>query len=183
MEEADMAPIRIWLAAGAGLLVAFGGSAAGPDQAPFTVGTATANSGYLDATASTRGEPTITGEAGRAGTVDPADVSTLVEGSLSVMRLLQMLPGAPATVEHPVWIESVKVVASEQTGIFYPLVAGGTYVARGMIVGYVTDYVGRKTFDARAPEAGIVLYICAVPSMKQGDTIVNIGVVASSPPQ
>ncbi len=99
------------------------------------------------------------------------------------MRLLKMLPGAPAMVDHPIWIESIKTVASEQTGIFYPLVAGGTYVAQGMKLGYVTDYVGRKVFEARAPEAGVVLYICAVPSMKKGDTIANIGVVSGAPQQ
>jgi predicted deacylase len=141
-----------------------------------------AASRYLDATAASRGKPSITVEAGRAGTVDPADVSALVDGSLSVMRLLKMLPGAPAMVENPVWVESVKTIASEQTGIFYPLAARGTYVAKGMTVGYVTDYLGRKTFEARAPESGVVLYICAVPSMKKGDTIANIGVVAASPP-
>ena len=48
---------------------------------------------YLDSTASTRGKPAIAVEAGRAGTVEPADVSALVDGSLSVMRLLKMLPG------------------------------------------------------------------------------------------
>ena len=93
-----------------------------------------------------------------------------------------MLSGAPAMVESPVWIETIKSIASEQTGIFYPLVARGSYVARGMTVGYVTDYVGKKTFEARAPEAGVVLYVCAVPSMKKGDTIANIGVVAAQAP-
>ena len=141
-----------------------------------------AASRYLDATAATRGKPAVTVEAGRAGTVEPEDVAALVDGSLSVMRLLQMLPGAPAMVENPVWIESVRSVASEQTGIFHPLVARGTYVARGMKLGYVTDYVGKTTFEARAPEAGVVLYVCAVPSMKKGDTIANIGVVAAAPP-
>jgi predicted deacylase len=98
------------------------------------------------------------------------------------MRLLEMLPGKPAMVENPVWIESIKSVTSDQTGIFHPLVGRGTYVARGMKLGYVTDYVGKTTFDARAPEAGVVLYVCAVPSMKKGDTIANIGVVAAAPP-
>jgi uncharacterized protein len=141
-----------------------------------------AASRYLDATAASRGKPSITVEAGRAGTVDPADVSALVDGTLSVMRLLKMLAGAPAMVENPVWIEAIKTIASAETGIFYPLVARGSYVARGMTVGYVTDYLGRKTFEARAPEAGVVLYICAVPSMKKGDTIANVGIVAASPP-
>ena len=71
---------------------------------------------YLDSTASTRGKPSITVEAGHAGTVEPADVSALVDGCLSVMRHLKMLPGAPTMVEHPVWIESVKTVSSESDG-------------------------------------------------------------------
>jgi len=98
------------------------------------------------------------------------------------MRLLEMLPGAPSMVEHPVWIESIKSIASEQSGMFHPLVSSGAYVAKGMNVGYVTDYFGRKIFEARAPEAGVVLYICSVPSMKKGETIANIGVVAAAPP-
>ena len=141
-----------------------------------------AASRYLDATAATRGKPSITVEAGRAGTVEPAALAALVDGSLSVMRLLQMLPGPPSTVEHPIWIESIKTVASEQAGLFYPLVASGAYVAQGMKIGYVTDFFGRTMFEARAPEAGVVLYVCSVPSMKKGDTIANIGIVASSPP-
>ena len=85
-------------------------------------------------------------------------------------------------IENPVWIESVKTVASEQTGIFYSQVERGAYVAKGMRLGYVTDYVGKRIFEARAPEAGIVLYVCSVPSMKKGDTIANVGVVAATSP-
>src|SRR5947209_15467139 len=62
-----------------------------------------AASRYLDSTAGTRGKPAITAEAGHTGTVEPDDVDALVNGSLSVMRLLKMLAGAPSPVEHPVW--------------------------------------------------------------------------------
>jgi predicted deacylase len=141
-----------------------------------------AASRYLENTATTRGKPSITVEAGRAGTVEPEDVAALVDGCLSVMRHLKMLPGAPSPVEHPVWIEAVKTASSEEAGLFYSLVKRGAYVARGMKIGYVTDALGRTVFEARAPAAGVVLYICAVPSMKKGDTIANIGVVALSPP-
>jgi hypothetical protein len=137
---------------------------------------------YLDNTATTRGKPSITVEAGHAGTVEPDDVAVLVNGTLSVMRYLKMLPGAPARVENPVWIESVKTIASGETGLFFPAVRRGTYVQEGMKVGHVTDFVGRLIFEARAPAAGVVLYICSVPSMKKGDTVANIGVVAASPP-
>jgi uncharacterized protein len=133
---------------------------------------------YLENTATTRGKPSITVEAGHAGTVEADDVNALVNGCLSVMRYLKMAPGSPSMVEHPVWIEKVLSLASEQTGIFYPLVRRGTYVEQGMKVGYVTDYLGKTIFEARAPASGVVLYICAVPSMTKGATIANIGVVA-----
>lgn len=133
---------------------------------------------YLENTATTRGKPSITVEAGHAGTVEPEDLAALVDGCLSVMRYLKMLPGAPSPIERPVWIEKIAAIASEQTGIFYPLVKRGTYVGQGMKVGYVTDYVGKMIFEARAPAAGVVLYICAVPSMTKGATIASVGVVA-----
>src|SRR5439155_13677700 len=109
------------------------------------------------------------------------DVSALVNGCLSVMRYLKMLPGVASMIEHPVWIENVLTLTSQQTGIFYPLVRRGTYVEQGMKVGYVTDYLGKVIFEARAPVAGVVLYVCAVPSMTKGATIANIGVVARAP--
>lgn len=133
---------------------------------------------YLENTATTRGKPSITVEAGHAGTVEPEDVSALVNGCLNVMRYLKMLPGTITFIDHPVWIEKIASIASEQTGMFYPLVRKGTYVEQGMKVGYVTDYVGKTTCEVTSPVAGVVLYICAVPSMRKGDTIANIGVVA-----
>ena len=132
---------------------------------------------YLENTATTRGKPSITAEAGYAGTVETDDVNALIDGCLNVMRYLKMISGAATVVQHPVWIERIATLASEQTGIFYPLVKRGTYVEQGMKVGYVTDYFGNVSFEARAPVAGIVLYICAVPSMTKGATIANIGVV------
>lgn len=137
-----------------------------------------AASRYLENTATTRGKPSITAEAGHAGTVETDDLNALVNGCLNVMRYLKMLPGAPAVIERPVWIEKVIPVTSEQTGIFYPLVKRGMYVEQGMKVGYVTDYVGRTIFEARAPAAGVVLYVCAVPTMTKGGTIANLGQVA-----
>lgn len=132
---------------------------------------------YLENTATTRGKASITVEAGYAGTVETDDVNALVNGSLSVMRYLKMLPGQLTTIEHPVWIEKVLTVTSDQTGMFYPLVKRGNWVEQGMKLGYVTDYLGKVIFEARAPMSGVVLYVCAIPSMTKGATIANVGVV------
>ncbi len=136
-----------------------------------------AASRYLENTASTRGKPSFAAEAGHAGTVEPEDVEALVSGALSVMRHLKMLPGAATYVDHPVWIERIAGVEAEQNGILYPLVKRGTYVEKGMKIAAVTDFLGRPLADAVAPEAGVVMYVRAVPSLVKGDTIANIGVV------
>lgn len=136
---------------------------------------------YLDNTAATRGKPAIAVEAGHAGTVEPEDVAALVDGTISTMRYLKMLPGAPSTIEHPVWIGKIDTVSSDRAGIFYPLVARGTYVEHGMKIGYVTDYFGNTIYEAHAPAAGVILYICAVPSMKKGDTVANVGEITQNP--
>jgi predicted deacylase len=137
---------------------------------------------YLETTAATRGKPSITVEAGHAGTVETEDVEALAGGCVNVMRYLKMLPGTATSIEHPVWIEKVVTLSSDHTGIFYPRVRRGTYVQAGMKIGYVTDYLGKTTLEARSPAEGVVLYIAALPSMKKGETIANIGVVAARAP-
>jgi len=133
---------------------------------------------YLENTASLRGKPSITVEAGRAGTVAPEDVRALIDGTLGVMAYLGMLDRPVRFVEHPVWLDPTATVASEASGIFYPLVERGTYVAQGMKLGYVTDYVGKVLWEARAPVAGVITFVRAVPSMNRGETVAAIGVVA-----
>ena len=137
---------------------------------------------YLDNNASLRGKPSIAVEAGYAGTSDPADVALLVNGTLNVMRYLKMLPGDAASIEHPVWIEKIHEVTSSETGIFYPVVKRGSYVAAGAKLGYITDYFGQQILEPRAPAAGVVLYICSVPSMKKGNTVAYVGQVAAQVP-
>src|SRR5215813_12737141 len=138
-----------------------------------------AASRYLDNTASLRGKPSIVVEAGHAGTVEADDVALLVNGTLSTMRALKMLPGEPHHIENPVWLEKIVDVNSDGPGMWYPLVKRGSYVQEGMKLGFVTDYFGKVIVEPRAPAAGVVLHVNAVPSLKKGDNIANLGVVAS----
>ena len=121
-------------------------------------------------------------EAGYSGTVQPEDVALLANGTLSLMRYLKMLPGAPTVVEHPVWLGKVDTVTSDRPGIFYPVVQRGTYVEAGMKIGYVTDYFGKTIFEAHAPVAGVVLYICGVPSNERRETRWQISVEITTNP-
>jgi uncharacterized protein len=132
---------------------------------------------YLENTATTRGKPSLTAEAGYAGTVTPADVDALVKGCLGVMGYLRMIDRVVRPPRHVLWFEKVLTVASDAGGVFYPLQARDTWVPAGTKLGYVTDYLGRTVFEAIAPEAGLVLYINAIPTIAKGGTIANIGVL------
>jgi uncharacterized protein len=137
---------------------------------------------YLENTASTRGKPSITAEAGRAGPVDRGDVAMLVRGVTNVMGYLKMA-GAAATPPSspPVWIEPVLSVVAERDGVFHPAVDRAARVAKGAKIGSVTDYLNRPLQEIVAPDSGIVLFIRAVPSLKKGDTIASIGVITTEP--
>jgi len=137
---------------------------------------------YLDNTASVRGKPSIVVEAGHAGTVESDDVALLVNGTLSTMRALKMLPGEPRTIENPVWIEKLVDVLADGPGIWYPLVKRGAYVSAGMKLGTITDYVGKVIAEPRAPVSAVVLHVNAVPSLKKGDNIADLGVPAAKAP-
>jgi predicted deacylase len=127
------------------------------------------------------GKPSVTAEAGHAGTVDAGDVEALVQGCRNVMRHLKMLAGVAAPVEQPVWFGPVSIVAAEQDGVFVPLAAPEGYVRQGMTIGYMTDYFGKRVKDIPSPVSGVILYIGAVPSMKKGDTVAHIGQIAEPP--
>ena len=137
---------------------------------------------YLDNTATVRGKPSIVVEAGHAGTVETDDVNLLVDGTLSTMRALKMLPGEPRVIENPVWIEKLSDVLADGPGIWYPLVKRGTYVSAGMKLGTITDYFGKVIAEPRAPVSGVVLHVNALPSLKKGDNIADLGVVSAHAP-
>ena len=75
------------------------------------------------------------------------------------------------------WIEKVINVTADQGGVFQPAVDRDREVTAGMKIGAVTDYLNRPVQDVLAPEAGVVLFVRAVPSLKKGDTIASIGIV------
>jgi predicted deacylase len=140
-----------------------------------------AASRYLENTATTRGKPSITAEAGYAGTVMPDDVDALINGCLNVMGYLHMVDRVVRPPRHLLWFPKVVTVTGDSAGIFHPLVGRDTWVTAGAKLGYVTDYVGRRLYETAAPEAGLVLYINALPTLLRGGTIANIGVQGKAP--
>ena len=132
---------------------------------------------FLENAASTRGKPSFTAEAGRSGPVDVADAARLPAGVRNVMAHLKMGGTAAAPVRNPVWVEKIVSLTADRDGMFHAMVDRDAHVTKGAKIGVVTDYVNRPLQEITATDEGIVMFVRAVPSLKKGDTIVNIGVV------
>jgi predicted deacylase len=51
------------------------------------------------------------------------------------------------------------------------------HVTKGAKIGAITDYLDRPVQEIVAPDTGIILFVRAVPSLKKGDTLANVGVI------
>ena len=137
----------------------------------------------LSSQALVRGKTVLVAEAGRVGTVDSTDVKALIDGSLNVLGTLKMLERSVAPVRRPVWLAGAGArVGADSGGMFFARVPRDTRVTQGQVVGYTTDYLGRKTGDVKAPIAGLVTFIRGVPSMWPRATLVNVAPILSAPP-
>ena len=136
----------------------------------------------LSGQALVRGKTVVVAEAGRSGIVAPADLASLVDGSLNVLGALHMIDRPVHRVAHPVWLGGAGArVAADSAGVFLPAVERDVFVKRGQLLGRTTDYLGRPTGDIRAPIDGLVTFIRGVPSMWPHATLVNIAPVLRSP--
>jgi predicted deacylase len=135
---------------------------------------------FLENTATTRGKPSITAEAGRSGPVDASDVAVLVRGVRNVMAHLKMTAQSASPGQRTLWIEKLVTVTADEGGMFHPAVDRDREVTAGTKIGVVTDYLNRPLQEIVAPEAGLILFVRALPSLRKGDTIASIGVIKKS---
>jgi predicted deacylase len=130
-----------------------------------------------------QGKTAIVAEAGRSGLVIDADVDALASGCLNALGSLKMIARAITPVAKPVFVTSGSRVQANTPGMFFATVKRDTVVTEGAVIGYTTDYVGRKTGDVKAPVAGLITFIRGVPSMWQSATLANVSpILASAPP-
>src|SRR5207302_2822082 len=96
-------------------------------------------------------------------------------GVFNLLRHFKMLSGEPRRVEHPIWIDRSEVLRSPVTGIFHARVQPDQAVAKGTLLGVLTDFFGNAVQEVRAPFAGVVLYIVATPPVSQGEPLGMVG--------
>jgi len=130
---------------------------------------------YVQNTAQLKGKPAITSEAGFLGLADEEMIQFNVTGAFRVMRWLKMVPGPADPMPTPLYVDQSEVLRSPGTGIWYPKVAEGQAVAKGGVVGVVTDFFGTVLAEIRAPFSGVMMYVVSTPAISQGEPLGMVG--------
>jgi predicted deacylase len=130
---------------------------------------------YVSNTAIVRGKPAITIESGKLGQSPEEDINEIVRGTYNILKHLKMLPGDPIMRFESVWVEEQKILRSQHTGLFFPLLSRGDHVQEGEKIAYITDYFGNVIQEIESPYSGILLYIVATPPMSKGEPMAFIG--------
>ncbi len=131
---------------------------------------------YLSNTAVTRGKPALTTETGDMARTDEQSIGLVERGVAGLMRHLGMRADGPEPVAAPIWIERNEVLRAGFTGIFTAAVERGHTVAKGTLIGRITDFHGRVVEEIRAPFDGEIMYVIGTPPISQGEPVAMVGV-------
>ncbi len=133
-----------------------------------------ANSIYTQNTAHLRGKPAITTETGAMGLAESEMVQRNLDGALRILRHLGMLAGPVTLTAAPVWLGKYAVLTSPETGTWHPLVERAHTVAKGAVIGRVTDFFGAVIAEVKAPFDGEIMYVVGTPAMSKGEPVAMI---------
>ena len=136
-----------------------------PDSIKFT---------YCHLTAIRRGVPAIFVEAGGRGNTDNKSILYIEQGIANVMKALNMTKGEVIKSNPVIYLYGEIPVTSHVDGIFYSMVECGQTVSTGALLGYATDYFGKRIEEFRSPISGLVLMSFDTPVINKGEELFYI---------
>ena len=77
---------------------------------------------------------------------------------------------------------ALRYVAADSAGVFFATAHRDQHVKQGAVLGYTTDYLGRRTGEVHAEIGGLITFIRGVPSVWPRATLVNVAPILLTPP-
>jgi predicted deacylase len=135
-----------------------------PDSVKYT---------YCHLTALRKGVPAIFVESGGHGDTDIGSILYMEQGITNVLKALKIIKGE-VIESKPVYLSLEIMVTSNVEGLFYSTIDCGQIVAKGSLIGYVTDYFGKHITDFYSPLTGIVEMSYSTPVVNKGEDLFYI---------
>lgn len=143
-------------------------------SAPFTIDSSF-RPNSLRKEASKKGKNIIVYEAGESLRFDLHGIEEGVDGTLRLMKHLNMIDWAPEPKEQNRIIWSSSWVRGKHAGLFQPNVACGQLIHKGEWVGTITDPFGEFKEQIKAPETAYVIGLNNSPVINAGDALMHLG--------
>jgi predicted deacylase len=121
------------------------------------------------------GIPVLVYEAGEALRFDEIAIRVGVSGVLNLLRRLGMLPPTKKPIHPPAVLRSSVWVRAEQSGILRTLCPLGCPVAKGAILGLISDPLGERETPITAPEDGVLIGRTNLPLVYAGEALFHLG--------
>lgn len=137
--------------------------------------------GSLTYAAAQRGVVSLLAECGSAGTLEPADVQTHVNGILNVVRFLGMIPGTPVIHGDRLRAVGQFTVAARRGGLVHLKTRIGDSLVKGQEVAEICDVFGDVVERVLAPADGIARIIWTHKVVNTGEPLVRCWMVEPAP--
>jgi uncharacterized protein len=139
--------------------------------------------GSLRETAASRGAKVLLFEGGEPNRFSRQVIEAGVDGTMRVLRHLDMWGDGPARIEQaPMFSEKTVWVRARRSGILWLQVQIGDHVRKGQRLGTISDAFGEGEAHLSAPTDGIVVGTTRNPLTSQGDGLVHIAVLGEQEP-
>jgi len=122
--------------------------------------------------AAKKGKPVLVYETGESLRLDEEGIELGIEGTLRVLKHLEMIDQAPNGTATRVFKKSTWVRA-RNAGLFQSRIELGDELNKRQVLGYITDPFGNESFKVVAPKTGMVIGINNNPVIHKGDAIIH----------
>jgi hypothetical protein len=131
--------------------------------------------GSLYAVAAINGVAAMLAESGGNGLPLEPDIARHVRGVTNILKTIGSLSSTPEAMPAPTVVNSFDWLRSPVEGLFHSMVRVDQRVAKGDVVGEMTDLVGEPLATLRAPVGGVVLFTVTSPAIKKDGLLLAIG--------
>lgn len=142
-----------------------------------------ANAIWAGSAAVAQGIPSIDVEAGGKNIVSNDAVAAIEEGIRRTLAHMNMTKERFPPITEQKLITARTWISAPQDGSWVALKKAGERVLKDEVLGYLTDFYGRKVFTAKAPEDGLLLLIVTAPPVQKGETVAIVAQTERAPAQ
>ena len=124
--------------------------------------------------AGSRGKIVLLFEGGESMRIDEHVVKSGIDGTLRVLKQLNMRKEAPESDVIPLVFETTQWLRARASGIFHNQIKNGSFVNKGQLLGTLTDPYGDFMKKVNAPRNGFVICVNNKAVVTQGEALFHI---------